>query len=71
MAPEQLLSDRDSEDELDEDLAVLEDRRVSFLPISQLVVNMVYRMSAVHAGNMWPEATNQQPTSDTSTLFGF
>lgn len=31
MAPEELLADRDSEDELDEDLATLEDRRVSFL----------------------------------------
>lgn len=30
MAPEELLADRDSEDELDEDLATLEDRRVIF-----------------------------------------
>jgi hypothetical protein len=31
MAPEELLADRDSEDELDEDLATLEDRRVNSL----------------------------------------
>jgi hypothetical protein len=39
MAPEAVLSDRDSEDDVDEELAVLEDRRVGyflpfFLPLS-------------------------------------
>lgn len=40
MAPEELLADRDSEDELDEDLATLEDRRVISL-FSSLFVSFL------------------------------
>jgi len=36
MAPEQVLSDRDSEDEVDDDIADLEDRRVSLKPFNLL-----------------------------------
>jgi len=36
MALEQVLSDRDSEDEVDDDIADLEDRRVSLKPFNCL-----------------------------------
>jgi hypothetical protein len=45
MGLEELLSDRDSEDELDEDLATVEDRRVyiSYSCCSCLVCNVIMR----------------------------